>query len=42
MDIRVEALKTCYKMEGYTDLPLEEKNRIYDATVKKIIEGEKR
>lgn len=37
MDIRTKALNQCYAMEGYKDLPLEEKNRIYDA-VKAIIE----
>ena len=42
MDIRTAALKKCYSMEGYADLPLEEKNRIYDATVKEIMEGEKK
>lgn len=42
MDIRTAALKKCYAMEGYADLPLEEKNRIYDATVKEITEGEKK
>lgn len=42
MDIRTITLKICYSMEGYADLPLEEKNRIYDATVKEIMEGEKK
>lgn len=42
MDIRTITLKKCYSMEGYEDLPLEEKNRIYDATRKEIEEGEKK
>lgn len=36
MDIRTITLKICYSMEGYEDLPLKEKNRIYDATKKEI------
>lgn len=31
MDIRITALKMCYQIEGYEDLPLEEKNAVYDA-----------
>lgn len=38
MDIRTITLKICYSMKGYEDLPLEEKNRIYDATRKEIEE----
>ena len=40
MDLRTIALKKCYSMDGYADLPLEEKNRIYDATIKEIMKGE--
>ena len=36
MDIRTIALRKCYEMDGYRDLPLAEKNRIYDATKKEI------
>ena len=42
IDIRTSALKKCYGMEGYADLPLEEKNRIYDSVVKEIMRGEKK
>ena len=42
MDIRTITLKKCYSMEGYADLPLEEKNRIYDATRKEIEEERER
>ena len=42
MDIRTATLKRCYEMEGYADLPLEEKNRIYDATRKEIEEERER
>lgn len=28
--IRTEALNRCYNITGYADLPLQEKNRIYD------------
>lgn len=38
MDIRTITLKKCYSMKGYEDLPLEEKNRIYDAIRKEIEE----
>lgn len=36
MDIRVETLKRCYSIEEYADMPLAEKNRIYDAVRKQI------
>ena len=36
MDIRTMTLKKCYEIAGYKDLPLAEKNRIYDATKKEI------
>ena len=34
--IRTEALNRCYAIEGYKDLPLEEKNKIYDKIVKEV------
>jgi hypothetical protein len=40
MDIRIAALKKCYSMEGYADLPLTEKNKIYDS-VKAELEKKK-
>ena len=34
--IRSEALHRCYSMENYKDLPLNEKNKIYDKIVKEV------
>lgn len=39
-DIRTAALAICHSTAGYADLPLEEKNKVYDA-VKAMIEGGK-
>lgn len=36
MDIRTMTLRKCYETEGYADLPLEEKNKVYDRTRKEI------
>ena len=40
-DVRNETLKRCCAMENYADLPLAEKNRIYDG-IRKQIEAERR
>lgn len=29
-DVRIATLRRCYAMEGYKDLPLKEKNKVYD------------
>ena len=34
MDARSIALKKCYSLEGYAELPMEDKNRIYDAIMR--------
>ena len=36
--IRTEALKRCYEIDGYAQLPLEVKNNIYDVIVKEVEE----
>lgn len=36
-DIRRKTLNACYQIPGYEDLPLNEKNAIYDA-IRKIFE----
>ena len=35
-EIRVESLKRCYDIEGYAELPLDQKNVIYDRIVKEV------
>lgn len=35
--VREETLKRCYAIEGYADLPLEEKNRIYDEVKEEVL-----
>ena len=34
--IREETLKRCYAMDGYKDLPLAEKNKIYDRVIVEV------
>ena len=34
--IRSEALRRCYSIPGYKELPLAEKNKIYDRIVKEV------
>ena len=34
--IRTEALERCYAMDGYKDLPRDEKNKIYDKVVAEV------
>jgi len=34
--IRTETLKRCYAMDGYKDLPLAEKNKIYDRIIVEV------
>lgn len=38
--IRNETLNRCYAIENYKDLPLKEKNRIYDQIRKEVEQGE--
>lgn len=37
--IRREILRRCYNIDGYADLPLGEKNKIYDS-IRAIVENE--
>lgn len=36
-NIRDEVLRRCYEIEGYKDLPLDEKSRIYDRIKQEVM-----
>lgn len=36
--VRAETLRRCYAMPGYKELPLEDKNNVYDKTKAEVME----